>query len=58
MKYRRALYSKDRILIFAEVDKYSHPLEDNWPHLYNHVADKIASIDVNVADSIVIGEMM
>ena len=58
MKYRRALDSKDRNLIFAEFDKYPHPLEDNRPHLFNPVTGQIASTDINVADSIVIGEKM
>ncbi|MCG7883058.1 MAG: hypothetical protein JAY96_15870 [Candidatus Thiodiazotropha endolucinida] len=58
MKYRRKLDASDRGLIFAEVDKYPHPLEDNRPHLYNPVTGQIASADVNVADSIVIGERM
>ena len=58
MKYRRTLESKERNLILAEVDKYPHPLEDNKPHLYNPVTGQIASRDVNVADSVVIGENM
>ena len=56
MKYRRTLDSKDRVLVCAEVDNYPHPLEDNRPHLYNPATGQIASTDVNVADSIVIGE--
>ena len=58
MKHRRALDSSDRALVLAEVDKYPHPLEDNRPHLYNPVTGQIASADVNVADSILVGEKM
>ena len=58
MKYRRTLDFKDRDHILAEVDKYPHPLEDNKPHLYNPVTGQIASRNVNVADSVVIGEKM
>ncbi len=42
----------------AEVEKYTHLLEDHWPHLYNPVTGQIAPADVNVADSIVIGDKM
>ena len=50
--------SHDRDLIFAKVGTYPHPLEDNRPHLYNPVTGQIASPEVNVADSIEIGEKM
>jgi len=52
MKYRRALDCKDRDLVLKEVNKYSHPLDDNRPHLYNPVSGQIASSAVNMADSI------
>ncbi len=42
----------------AEVEKYTHLLEDHRPHLYNPVTGQIVSADVNVADSIVIGDKM
>ena len=58
LKHRRTLDAHDRGLIHAEVEKYSHPLEDNRPYLYNPVTGQIASTDVNVADSIMIGEKM
>ncbi len=48
----------DRDLIIAEAEKYPHPLEDHRPHLYNPVTGQIAPTDVNVTDSIVIGEKM
>ena len=50
MKHRRTLDSHDRDLIFAKVGTY--------PHLYNPVTGQIASPEVNVADSIEIGEKM
>ena len=34
MKYGQELDSKDRGLVSAEVDKYTHPLEEITPHLY------------------------
>ena len=40
------------------MEKYSHPLEDNRPHLYNSVSGQVAVADINVADSIVIGDKM
>ena len=55
---RRALDAHDRDLIAVEVEKYSHPLEDNRPHLYNPVSGQVAVADINVADSIVIGDKM
>ena len=58
LKHRRILDASDRELINAEVEKYPHPLDDNRPHLYNPVTGQIAPADVNVADSIVIGEKM
>ena len=33
LKHRRALDAHDRDLIYAEVEKYSHPLENNRPFL-------------------------
>ena len=56
LRHRRVLDAKDRNLIDVEVEKYPHPLEDHRPHLYNPVTSQIAPTDVNVADSIVIGE--
>ena len=56
MKSRKTLDSKDQVLVSVEVDKYPHPLEDNRPHLYNPVTGQIASTDLSVADSIVLGE--
>ena len=38
--------------------KYPHPLEDTQPHLYNPVTYHITSIDVHIADLIVLGEKM
>lgn len=58
MKHRRALDAHDRDLVLVEVSKYPHPLEDDKPHLYNPVTGQVASTDVNVADSLVIGENM
>ena len=58
LKHRRALDAHDRDLIYAEVDKYPHPLENNRPFLYYPVSGQIASTDVNVADSIIIGDRM
>ena len=52
------LWMLDRDLIAVEVEKYSHPLEDNRPHLYNPVSGQVAVADINVADSIVIGDKM
>ena len=37
---------------------YKKPLEDNYPHIYNPVTDSFASIDVHIADSILIEEKM
>ena len=56
LKHRRSLDAYDRNLIYSEVEKYSHPLEDDSPHLYNPVTGQIASAKVNVSDSLVIGE--
>ena len=58
LKHRRSLDAYDRNLIYSEVEKYSHPLEDDSPHLYNPVTGQIASAKVNVSDSLVIGEKM
>ena len=58
LKHRRILDAHDRELINAMVEKYPHPLEDIRPHLYNPVTGQIAPADVNVADSISIGEKM
>ena len=58
LKHRRILDAHDRSLIDAEVEKYPHPLEDSRPHLYNPVTGLIAPDDVNVANSMVIGEKM
>lgn len=55
---RRILDANDRDLIEAEVLRYAHPLEDSRPHLYNPVTGQIAPSDVNVADSVVMGESM
>ena len=54
-KHRRILDAYDRILIYAEVEKYPHPLEDDCP---NFLTGQIAQTNVNVADSILIGEKM
>ena len=51
LKHHRALGTHDCDLIYAEVEKYPHPLENNRPFLYNPVSGQIASTDVNVADS-------
>ena len=58
LKHCRILDAHDRELINAMVEKYPHPLEDIRPHLYNPVTGQIAPADVNVADSISIGEKM
>ena len=58
LKHRCVLDAKDRDLIYAKVEKYPHPLEDVRPHLYNPINGQIAPVDVNVADSITIGEKM
>ncbi len=42
----------------AEVEKYTHLLEDHRPHLYNPITGQIAPADVNDADSIMIGDKM
>ena len=54
-KHRRILDAYDRNLIYAEVEKYPHPLEDDCP---NFLTGQIAQTNVNVADSILIGEKM
>ena len=56
LKHRCTLDANDRSLIETEVKNNSHPLEDNRPNLYNPVTGQIAPPDVNVADSIMIGE--
>ena len=43
---------------FTKVVTVLIPLEDVRPHLYNPVTCQIAPAEVNVADSIVIGEKM
>ena len=56
MKYRRALDSKDhedRVLVFAVVNTYPHPLEITGHTIYNHVANQVGSVYVKIADSIV-----
>ena len=58
LKHRRTLGANDRSLIETEVENPPHPLEDNRPNLYNPVTGQIAPPDVNVADSIMIGETM
>ena len=58
LKHRRVLDTYDRGVIDAEVEKYHHPLENHHPHLYNPVTGQIALTNVNVAESIVIGENM
>jgi len=58
MKQRRILDAHDRALIETELEKYPHPLEVHRPHLYNPVTGQIAPAEVNVADSIAIGESM
>ena len=58
MKHRRILDANDRNLIAAEVKKYPHPLENDRPHLCNPVTGQIAPNEVNVADSIQIGDQM
>ena len=58
LKHRRILDAEDRALIDAEVAKYPHPLDDHRPHLYNPVTGEIAPAEMNVADSILIGEKM
>ena len=54
-KHRRAPDDQDRNTI-AEVEKYPHPLEDKRSDLYNTVTGQIASVEVNVANSVMIGE--
>ena len=54
LKPRRVLDAHDRSLINAVIEKYPHPLGDNRPYLYNPVSGQIASIEVNVTDSIAI----
>ena len=39
-----------------KVEKHPHPLEYAHPHLYNPVTGQMAPAEVNVADSIQIGE--
>ena len=51
-KHRRILDAYDRNFIYAEVEKYPYPLEDDVPIL----TGQIAQTNVNVADSILIGE--
>ena len=46
LNHRRALDAHDRDLIYAEVEKYPHPLENNRPFSYNPVSGQIASTDV------------
>ena len=58
LKHHCSLDAYDRNLIYSEVEKYSHPLEDDSPHLYNPVTGQIVSAKVNVSDSLVIGEKM
>ena len=58
-KHKRSWSGTIGGLIYAEmVEKYLYPLEDNHSHLYNPDTGQITSADVNVADSIVRGEMM
>ena len=52
------LGADDRGLVYADVEKHLHPLKDHRPHLYNLVRGQFAPAKVNVADSIVLGEMM
>ena len=56
--HRRKLDAKDRAGIETEVNKYPHPLEDARPYLYNPVSGQIASADVNVADSQILGDQL
>ena len=58
MPHRRIIDAADRCLIAVAVAKYPHPLEHQRPHLYNQVKGLIATSDVNVADSMVIGDKM
>ena len=55
MTQRRVLNADNR---GVEVEKYLHPLEEHRPHLNNPVAGPISPNEVNVADSIVLGELM
>ena len=54
-KHRRILDAYDQ---HAEAEKYPDPLEDDCPNLYNPKTGQIAQANVNVADSIFIGEKM
>ena len=58
LPHRRIIDAADRCLIAVAVAKYPHPLEHQRPHLYNQVKGLIATSDVNVADSMVIGDKM
>ncbi len=58
IKHRRILDADDRALVEAEVEKYSHPLEVHRPILYNPVTGQIATAEVNVADSVAIGQAL
>ena len=57
-RHQRLIDATDRCLIAVAVEKYSHPLEHQRPHLYSPVTGLIVSSDVNVAVSMVIGEKM
>ncbi len=43
-------------IVEAEVEKYPHPLEVHRPILYNPVTGQISTAQVNVADSVAIGQ--
>ena len=58
LRHRRVIDAADRCLIAVAADKYSHQLEHQRPHLYNPVTGLIATSDENVADFMVLGEMV
>lgn len=52
LRHHRSLDTYDRNLIYTEVEKYSHPLDDDSPHLFNPITGQIANVKVNLIDSI------
>ncbi len=44
LKHQYILDAYDQDLIEAEVEKYTHPLEDHPPHLYNPITGQIAQL--------------
>ena len=52
---RRKLDQADRMKIAAELDKYSHPLNEQHPRVYNICNGQVAPDTVNVQDALAIG---